>query len=455
MLKPPSYIMTRFALVASFAVAAATADWTRKRNCGPEFSWHQKDTPSKDCAWVGRAPEERCDVRGDAAEGSYVTAREACPTECDPACFVFTRGHVNKRHLIVHGAMARHNFGDILMAHVVSKIIEPLHRQISYTDIFENDMRGVGGFYVHAITDFFKTSATWNDTVMDVVVAGGEVTGCSVGSAVSMFPLSTFREPFASKAVKTRQSIRFNRRSLAYVLERQDFAHPGVFFANTIGGGARHDILQTYDFVAFRNKVQYFQTHPDSVITIKHFFHDRIQQHHNATIHKNYIAFQIRAQTLSSTPPYLIASQLETLSGQTGMPIVMFRAGAAPRHDSIKTYEAIKKHMSARVDIMINLNVWSICAVIANADLLVSTSLHTRIVAFAYQVPRITLNAGSKQRSFMATVENHISSANAGNFVPAATNALRAQTRNFTAAQLAVGDYMTHVASPMLNILLA
>ena len=76
--------MAHSALIALILVAPAAAD-----KCVSSASWTKRDEPRKDCAWVGRLPEKRCDVRGAAPAGSaaaYVLARDACPAECDPSC---------------------------------------------------------------------------------------------------------------------------------------------------------------------------------------------------------------------------------------------------------------------------------------------------------------------------------------------------------------------------------
>ena len=71
-------------ILALILAPVAAAD-----NCVSSASWTKRDEPRKDCAWVGRLPEKRCDVRGAAPAGSdaaYLLARDACPAECDPSC---------------------------------------------------------------------------------------------------------------------------------------------------------------------------------------------------------------------------------------------------------------------------------------------------------------------------------------------------------------------------------
>ena len=71
-------------ILALILAPGAAAD-----NCVSSTAWTKRDEPRKDCAWVGRLPEKRCDVRGAAPAGSdaaYLLARDACPAECDPSC---------------------------------------------------------------------------------------------------------------------------------------------------------------------------------------------------------------------------------------------------------------------------------------------------------------------------------------------------------------------------------
>ena len=199
---------------------------------------------------------------------------------------------------------------------------------------------------------------------------------------------------------KTATVQRFQRRDLAYVLEREDFTNPGIFISNAIGATCRKTIhtLKTYDMVTSRNAGTIFKPCPDSVVTIKHFFDDLIQKHRDPSLSKStYVAFQMRK--MRKTNKYdidfiqyrVIASQLESLSLQTGMPIVMFLASAAPGHDSFKDYRQIQAHFRnpERVRIANDINIWSICATIANARINQLADAHR-----CFCLPSATSDAG-------------------------------------------------------------
>ena len=83
-----------------------------------------------------------------------------------------------------------------------------------------------------------------------------------------------------------------------------------------------------------------------------------------------------------------------------------FRAGAAPTHDKLDVYEIALKKMADigfinNVHIFESLNIWDITSLIANSKLAIATSLHVRIIAFAFSIPRVTFSAEPKHTSMI------------------------------------------------------
>ena len=75
---------------------------------------------------------------------------------------------------------------------------------------------------------------------------------------------------------------------------------------------------------------------------------------------------------------------------------VLFRAGTAPFHDSLDRLHQLKRAMrrggcpeQLPIKVHEDIHIFGICAPIAEAELLVATSLHCRIVALNYHVPRV------------------------------------------------------------------
>ena len=60
---------------ASYACPAACST-----PCHDDPTWHVKNDPTKNCAWVSRYPEVRCDLQSGAEEPTF--ARDDCPAAC-------------------------------------------------------------------------------------------------------------------------------------------------------------------------------------------------------------------------------------------------------------------------------------------------------------------------------------------------------------------------------------
>jgi hypothetical protein len=88
---------------------------------------------------------------------------------------------------------------------------------------------------------------------------------------------------------------------------------------------------------------------------------------------------------------------------------VFFRAGAAPWHDDLSCYQRTKSRMRCPSVIFTALDLWTICALIANSRGYAGSSLHGRIVAMAFALPRVNFvhpaHAGrpEKQAAYAAT----------------------------------------------------
>jgi len=88
---------------------------------------------------------------------------------------------------------------------------------------------------------------------------------------------------------------------------------------------------------------------------------------------------------------------------------VLFRAGAAPWHDDLEPYRRLAGRLRAPAVVAEALHIFDICALIAGSRGFLGTSLHGRIVALAFGVPRASLVADtavlSKAGAFIATWE--------------------------------------------------
>jgi len=116
-----------------------------------------------------------------------------------------------------------------------------------------------------------------------------------------------------------------------------------------------------------------------------------------------------------------LAEALGAIAREHHLGVICFRAGAI--HDSLLPYKRLaqkltsQKRMSTRlpsVRVFEDLDVWSIVALIASADLVMSTSLHVRIVSSAFSIPRISLNKYGNGDKYGHFVQNFDKSALSG-----------------------------------------
>jgi len=303
----------------------------------------------------------------------------------------------HKERIIFYGPMGRHNFGDIFFPQVFVKNLRHLCNisgyDVHYADILPRNMTKYGFRDVAGITSFMKDSVKTH-----VVLMGGNIFNCGFQSALWMFnpelPVPEFETCEWKRWV--------SEFSIAYMLKKSLFHNPGSFVANTIGLTKMNPeveaILAGYEYVSTRTppgKPQKIFA-PDSVITIKkNFGYEILSRRHLAF---KYIAVQFRADLERID---MIAKQLVKIVKATHFGVVFFRAGACRGTDRLDQYNMVVTKMADQgvkdnIHIFGNLNIWAISSLIANAELTIGTSLHVRIVSFAFSVPRVTFSPRDK-----------------------------------------------------------
>lgn len=305
--------------------------------------------------------------------------------------------------VVVFGAIGRHNLGDLLMAEVTTALLQSECgiSDVVFADVFGQDMRLYGGRDVSSIVDLMDQPAK-----LDVIMAGGETLGVTAGFAAHMILADWPRRPKLPAKFQDFSSH-------GYVMVKSLFKNPGVFVANTIGGpeGKAEDALAKLDFVSFRDKkhgkLPRAVVAPDSVVMIR-----RVARP-SGFGGKRFVAVQFALNKLGKSNHAVLASQLVTLARSHALDIVFFRAGAAERHDSLDPYYAVVKMMSDKdptvvAQVYTDLNIWNLVSLIAHAQLVLSTSLHVRIVAAAYSRPRLSLCATTltKYKAFVDAWED-------------------------------------------------
>ena len=311
---------------------------------------------------------------------------------------VFSRNP--KERIVLFGAIGRHNFGDLLMAEVFEKNLMNTCNinkfDVFFADILPRNMTTYGGREVAGITSFM------NDTTKTHVVhVGGETGRCNIKCALRMFdPNPNLSERHTPEWKKFE-----NTSKIAYIVKKSMFRNPGSFITNTIGGYSKQadEILEDFDFISTRDypgtKMKTFA--PDSVITIKKIFENKVLAHKQTNFSRKYIAVQFRSRGKQTAE---IVHELLELVNTTNYGVVFFRAGSV--HDTLDSYEMIQKKLADvgfknNIHVFRGLDIWDITSIIANSELVIGTSLHVRIIAFAFAIPRVTFSAGSKHKSMI------------------------------------------------------
>ena len=344
--------------------------------------------------------------------------------------------------VLLFGAFDRHNFGDLLFAHVVSALLPG--RQLVFAGLAERDMRGCGG---HRVASLRQLVAVWRERPLTLFHVGGELITCDNWQAAVML-LQPEEAPaiVAHFDAQPEERQRWAREQLGidslapYSVSRALFPHAATIVYNAVGGVAldecdpalRAEVLANLagaNAVGVRDLATQTvlqaagiaaRLMPDPAVMVRELFgthiRRRARQEEVARIlsdfPQGYIAAQFSADFGDDETLVQIAVQLERAAACTGCGVVLFRAGAAPWHDDLACYRRAAAHMQeARVRIFASLDLWDICALIAHSRAYAGSSLHGRIVAMAFALPRINLrhpadgNRMTKQAAFAASWE--------------------------------------------------
>lgn len=331
------------------------------------------------------------------------------------------------RPLILFGAFDRHNFGDLLFPHVCAALLPA--RQPMVAALVARDMRACGGYPTQA---FPALAARLQGQPADLLHAGGELLTCTAHEAAVMLlpehdacavlaaPGGPRLKPPGSDALlsylaapEMLPGARMLYNAVGGVefdyLDTQARAEAGHQLRSAHWLGVREHITQT---ALARCGIQ-ASLLPDSVSVVAELFGARIAQHAargepaavTAIFPHGYLALQFSADFGDDATLDALAGQLERFAGQHRLGLVPFRAGAAPWHDALAPYERLAARLRAPAHVFTSLDIWDICALLAGSRGYCGTSLHGRIVAMAYGLPRLNFARGAgggKQRAYAA-----------------------------------------------------
>ncbi len=291
---------------------------------------------------------------------------------------------------------------------------------------------------------------------MPLLHAGGEILTCDAWQAMVMLLDADEAIRIVGRlAAKPRERDEWAQRALRHALHIDDAAVPhapyvvrrallpgigGVAFASVGGvelGSAdpalRDEVLQALRSaaqVSVRDEVTRARLleggvdvvlAPDPVTMISSLFGEGIGSRETTSIEvarvrdafpDGWLSVQFGADFGDDETLATIAAELDGVGRDTALGFALFRAGAAPWHDTLDVLERIAARMSAPTLVFRSLNVWDICALIAGSRGFCGSSLHGRIVASAFGIARVNVSHPStsddttKQHAYAATWES-------------------------------------------------
>lgn len=338
---------------------------------------------------------------------------------------------------ILFGAFDRHNFGDLLFPHIATALlpdVEPLCAGLA-----ERDLRAFGG---HRVRGLVELAIEYGARPLNLIHVGGEVLSCGAWPAALMLQTTADAGPLIARYDQHPE----HRRAWAHQqIGRPDqapyCAAPGLFPAARVvyagvGGvsldqaepALRSEVLAKLaaaHAVGVRDQVTLAHLQaagisaelvPDPAVLVAELFGDTIRRHqHDGVVAEilrhfpnGYLAVQFSADFGDDATLAGIASQLTLLADTRGLGIALFRAGAAPWHDDLDCLDRLAHRLGPHARVFPSLHLWDICALIAASRGFCGSSLHGRIVATAWALPRLNVarcGEGAKQAAWAATWE--------------------------------------------------
>ncbi len=319
-----------------------------------------------------------------------------------------------ERTILTIGAYERDNLGDFLFFLVFEYICTKRNIRLVLGSCIESDMRNYFGKYVfpyHFLLSNYSFDAVW--------VVGGEIGACTIPAAIEQSIKNTYFDRYRYMEQVLRNPLHkylTGEKSdhLAYLPNVVNYTknkHTPLI-VNSVGG---FELLGGFsDTVLVQNTIntlkhartvsvrsmqsqEYLMTQglgtvlvPDSVHALSFFYQPE------RPVVGEYILFQISKDFFNIHGIEIIAKNLYELVQKYDCPIYLFSAGTANLHDSFEVYEYIKKYIhdiyaEDRIEITYEKKPLKRVDWIAFAKILISSSLHGRIVAISYKVPRVSL----------------------------------------------------------------
>lgn len=334
--------------------------------------------------------------------------------------------------IVLFGAFDRHNLGDLLLAQCAQASLTG--RPYVHAGLQARDFTELGGPRVEALNPLLaEWPARYGEAPLDILHVGGEILSTSTWEAALML-----QEPATFAALLRRLSPHDEgaawaqaqigaERPLAYVLSRSQCPLPvrhmefrgigGCTFASlsaaerayglqALGEADRLSVRDRLTQAALAEAGLQAKLSPDPVSGASRRFAAQIHQAGQdaavlAALHQAggpFLAVQFAGEYAADATLAQIATRLNA----QGLPVVLLRAGAAPWHDDLPTYQRLLPHLRVPAQLFDSLHIWAICALLAASSGVFATSLHVRLLARELAHPLLELPAAMRSAKVAA-----------------------------------------------------
>lgn len=294
-------------------------------------------------------------------------------------------------------------------------------RQLALAGLADRDLTPLGGHRVQALSAFSRPGRA------HLVHVGGELLTCTAYQAAVMLlepaeagaAVGRYDSDPQAAATWAAQQLGTTR-SMPYVAGRDAMARNGRLIFHALGGvdwasltsSQRGEVLaalKSADWVSVRDHFTQAALRaegmeaslcPDPAVMAAECFGDVIEERRQQgelaelprRFPQGYLACQFSAEFADDATLTGMARGLASVCSESGLGLVLFRGGAAPWHDSLEAYERLQAKLPVGIgQIFQSLHLWDICALIAASRGYCGSSLHGRILALAYGLPRVSL----------------------------------------------------------------
>lgn len=319
------------------------------------------------------------------------------------------------RNILAVGAYERDNFGDILFL-LILRMAFPDDNIIPGSIIFSelNEEQGYITIPYDFVLSNFKVDAVW--------VVGGEIGAVDINSALAMTLPRKQYEIYQDIVVQKKDqsslevalSINY-KNSLAYVPNMDIYKKNkntnliinSVGISNDFEKPALKNVLKNAKQISVREKAsaELCSKMGIDVEVVPDVVHSIVSMYKPNNLDSG-LVFQINEATFNDLGTESILKSISEVYFKNNFSkVTLIAAGIANNHDSIKSIEEMEKKLKKigiNAELERSRDPLKTVDVIAGASLVVSTSLHVRIVASAYNVRRISL----KNKKVTNYVEN-------------------------------------------------